>query len=91
MENIEKQIQQKIHELHNLCEENGRQLLVIVDAKGTEDGRYMNVWSIGNSKHKEVNKENQGELLGPFIHAIDSFVRAATGGVCIISINKDVK
>jgi hypothetical protein len=79
---IKNEIDVRVESLRSFCEENGRQLLIIVDKNGSEDGRYLNVWSVGNSKHKQVDQSNYAELIGPFVHAIDCFVNAATGGVC---------
>ena len=79
-EQIKNEIQEKIESLRAFCNEHGRQLLIISDVEGHEDGRYLNVWSIATSKHKELDGENASELLGPFFHAIGSFVTRASGG-----------
>lgn len=89
IKNVEKEIRQRMESLRSYCEENGRQLVIIGDVEGNEDGRYICVWSISNSKHKELRQDNIGELMGPLIHSIDSFVKAATGGVCQISYAKE--
>lgn len=84
VKNIEREIRNRMEHLRSYCQENGRQLIIIADSEGNEDGRYTCVWSITNSKHEELNAQNFSELMGPFIHSVDSFVRAATGGACAI-------
>ncbi len=87
--NIEEEIRQRMESLRSYCAEHGRQLLIIADTLGTEDGRYVCVWSISNSKHKEITPQNFTELMGPYIHSIDSFVKAATGESCMITSVKE--
>jgi hypothetical protein len=89
-QSVEKEIRQRMESLRSFCEENGRQLLIIGDIEGNEDGRYTCVWSVTTSKHKEVTPDNFNDLMGPFIYSIDSFLKAATGDTCrIIASKKD--
>ena len=88
IKNVEKEIRQRMEALRSYCEQNGRQLLIIGDVEGNEDGRYVCAWTITNSKHKDIGPENFSDLMGPMIHSIDSFLRAATGGACQVSASK---
>jgi len=78
---IDALILEKSEELKQLCSDSRRQCLVIVDAKGAEDGSSYSFWNLQMQNGDPRNNEDDLKYAADnLLICVDKFVKSMTGG-----------